>query len=60
MLFGSRMAGKRRADNDLNHENWDRDDEPEDSGTFKRASTEALKNRVIKTAKRRNFTSTVN
>lgn len=53
------MAGKRTATSDLNHDNWDREDAPEDAGTFQRASEESLKRRVIKTAKRRNPISSV-
>lgn len=45
---------KRTATSDLNHENWDREDEPEDAGTFKKAADDVLKTRVIKTARRRN------
>lgn len=48
------MAGKRSATSELNHDNWDQDDDPEERGTFQQASGNALKNRVIKTAKRRN------
>lgn len=47
------MAGKRTADSDLNHLNWDRDDEPEEAGSFSKASEDVLKRRVIKVAKRR-------
>lgn len=43
---------KRKATTDLNHENWDRDEEPEDKGTFQTASEDVLKTRVIKKAKR--------
>ncbi|KAG5876185.1 hypothetical protein JTB14_032393 [Gonioctena quinquepunctata] len=47
------MSGKRRATSDLNHDNWNHEEEPEDSGTFQRASERELKKRVIKTARRR-------
>ncbi|XP_037809246.1 nuclear pore complex protein Nup50 [Lucilia sericata] len=47
------MAGKRQATSDLNHDNWDREEEPEDRGTFRTASEDELKNRVIKKAKRK-------
>nr|CAI5862309.1 unnamed protein product [Callosobruchus analis] len=53
------MAAKRTATTDLNHENWNREDEPEEKGTFKRASEEEVKNRIIKTARRRNPISSV-
>uniref|UniRef100_A0A1I8P8N5 RanBD1 domain-containing protein n=1 Tax=Stomoxys calcitrans TaxID=35570 RepID=A0A1I8P8N5_STOCA len=47
------MAGKRQATSDLNHDNWDRDEEPEERGTFKTANENELKTRVIKKAARR-------
>lgn len=53
------MAGKRSATSDLNHDNWDRDEEPEDAGTFQKAPEESLKRRIIKTARRRNPISSV-
>lgn len=45
---------KRAATSDINHDNWDREDDPEEAGTFSRADEEKLKKRVIKVAKRRN------
>lgn len=53
------MAGKRTATSDLNHENWDKEDDPEDAGTFQRADENSLKKRIIKTARRRNPISSV-
>jgi nuclear pore complex protein Nup50 len=50
---------KRTASSDLNHDNWDKQEDPEDAGTFKKASDEAIKNRIIKVAKRRNPISSV-
>lgn len=47
------MSVKRRPDNDINQDNWNDEDEPEQEGTFEKASEEELKARVIKTAKRR-------
>lgn len=47
------MAGKRQATSDLNHDNWDREEEPEDRGTFRTANEDELKNRVIKKARRK-------
>lgn len=44
---------KRNATTELNHDNWDREEEPEEVGVFKKADTEILQTRVIKTAKRR-------
>lgn len=47
------MATK-RGGSDLNHDNWDQEDEPEEQGTFKKASETELKARVIRKPKRRN------
>lgn len=47
------MAGKRQATSDLNHDNWDREEEPEERGIFRTATEDELKNRVIKKAKRK-------
>ena len=48
------MAGKRGATSELNHENWDQeDDEPEVAGVFVQANADELSKRVIKKAKRR-------
>ncbi len=44
---------KRRPDKDLNHDNWDEEDEPEEKGEFIKASEEKLKDRKILTAKRK-------
>lgn len=44
---------KRTATRELNHDNWNDDEEEEEAGTFKQASSEALKGRVIKQARRR-------
>lgn len=49
---------KRTASTELNHDNWCDEEEPEKAGTFKRASAEALKERTIRTARRRGVTST--
>ncbi|XP_077559555.1 nuclear pore complex protein Nup50 [Haemaphysalis longicornis] len=44
---------KRQADKELNHDNWqDDEEEPEDRGQFKQADKDEIKRRVIKTAKR--------
>lgn len=45
---------KRRPDKDLNHDNWDQEDEPEEKGEFVKASEDSLKNRKILTARRKN------
>jgi nuclear pore complex protein Nup50 len=47
------MSGKRSATSDLNHDNWDNEEEPEEAGQFKKAPADALKDRVIRKAKRR-------
>ncbi|EZA62009.1 hypothetical protein DMN91_003646 [Ooceraea biroi] len=47
------MAGKRSAATELNHDNWDEENEPEEAGTFTKASTDVLEKRVIKTGRRR-------
>jgi len=44
---------KRVADKQLDHFNWNDEDEPEEAGVYKAASEDVLKQRVIKTAKRR-------
>lgn len=44
---------KRRPDKDLNHDNWDEEEEPEEKGEFRKASEEKLKDRKILTAKRK-------
>jgi len=46
---------KRNAATELNHDNWEEEDEKEEAGEFKRASEEQMKERVIKKAKRRNL-----
>lgn len=51
------MAGKRGATTDLNHDNWDQEDEQEEAGSFMKASEDILKQRVIKIARRRNIGS---
>ncbi|XP_036331467.1 nuclear pore complex protein Nup50 [Rhagoletis pomonella] len=53
------MSGKRQATSNLNHENWDQEDEPEERGTFRKASEDVLNNRVIKKARRKVATGTV-
>ncbi|XP_067632817.1 nuclear pore complex protein Nup50 isoform X2 [Eurosta solidaginis] len=47
------MSAKRQATTNLNHENWDQEEEPEVRGTFRKASEDELKNRVIKKARRK-------
>jgi nuclear pore complex protein Nup50 len=51
--FQFENMAKRNAGSDLNHDNWDEDDESEEAGTFATADPEILKDRVIKKAKRR-------
>lgn len=45
--------GKRTAGTDLNHDNWNDEEESEDAGEFRKASNEILQQRVRKIAKRR-------
>jgi nuclear pore complex protein Nup50 len=47
------MAGKRVATTDLNHDNWNDEEEAEAPGVFKKASENELQKRVIISAKRR-------
>lgn len=44
---------KRGAASELTHDNWNEEDEPEEAGTFRKASAESMATRKIKTAKRR-------
>lgn len=44
---------KRRPENDLNHDNWNDEEEPDAVGNFEKASENEMKTRIIKTAKRR-------
>lgn len=47
------MASKRSATTELNHDNWNEENEPEEAGTFAKAANDILEKRVIKTARRR-------
>lgn len=47
------MAGKRQATSNLNHDNWDQEEEPEERGTFRTATEDELKTRVIKKGRRK-------
>lgn len=47
------MSKKRNATSELNHDNWDSEEPDHDVGEYKKASSEELKGRVIKTARRR-------
>ena len=53
------MAGKRGATSDLNHDNWDQEEEREEAGAWKEAAKDVLKERVIRKAKRRGVAKTV-
>ncbi|XP_011693726.1 PREDICTED: nuclear pore complex protein Nup50 [Wasmannia auropunctata] len=44
---------KRTATTELNHDNWNEENEPEEAGTFVLASNDQIEKRVIKTARRR-------
>ena len=50
---------KRTAITDLNHDNWNEEEEPEEAGTFKQADNDTLSGRVIKKAKRRGIVKQV-
>jgi nuclear pore complex protein Nup50 len=57
----SKMASsKRSAGRELNHDNWNDEEEGEDVGEFKKASEDELQRRVRKVAKRRNVGDTEN
>lgn len=47
------MSAKRRPGTDLNHDNWDEEQELEEVGEFRKASVDELKQRTFKVAKRR-------
>jgi len=47
---------KRDAGNELNHDNWEDEEEPEEAGEFKKASEETMKGRKFLKPKRRNLT----
>lgn len=47
------MSGKRQAETDLNHDNWDQEEESSEVGEFQKAPAEEIQKRIIKTAKRR-------
>lgn len=47
------MAGKRQAGKELNHDNWNDEEESEEPGEFKKAPSDVLQQRVRKIAKRR-------
>jgi len=44
----------KRGGSELNHENWNQEEEREDAGTFRKATDGDMKGRVIKKARRRN------
>ncbi|XP_020804097.1 LOW QUALITY PROTEIN: nuclear pore complex protein Nup50 [Drosophila serrata] len=46
------MSGKRQATTNLNHDNWDQEEEPEERGVFRQAPEDVLKTRTIKKARR--------
>ncbi|CAK9819267.1 Nuclear pore complex protein Nup50 [Anthophora plagiata] len=49
----TKMAGKRAATTELNHDNWYIEENPEEAGTFKKAPDDVLEKRVVRRAKRR-------
>ena len=44
---------KRNANTELNHDNWNEEEEAEEAGVFAQADSKTLEGRVIKKAKRR-------
>ena len=50
---------KRTAISELNHDNWNEEEEPEEAGTFRQADKNTLQGRVIKKAVRRGTKQTV-
>jgi nuclear pore complex protein Nup50 len=46
---------KRTATSELNHENWNEEEVPEEGGTFRKATSDVMQHRVIKSAKRRSI-----
>ena len=44
---------KRNANTELNHDNWNEEEEPQEAGVFVQADNKAMEGRVIKKAKRR-------
>lgn len=47
------MSGKRAAGRELNHDNWNEEEEGEDAGEFRKANEDELQRRVRKVSKRR-------
>lgn len=47
------MSFKRTAGTDLNHDNWNEEEESEEAGEFKKASSDIIQQRVRKVARRR-------
>jgi len=45
----------KRGGSELNHDNWDREDDKEDAGNFQAATADEMKGRIIKRARRRNI-----
>ena len=44
---------KRNANTELNHDNWNEEEEPQEAGVFVQADNKTMEGRVIKKAKRR-------
>ncbi|RUS76591.1 hypothetical protein EGW08_015633, partial [Elysia chlorotica] len=53
IFIETNTMAKRGAASELNHDNWDEEEEPEEAGIFVQADKETLQHRVIKKAKRR-------
>lgn len=52
-------GSKRSATSDLNHENWNQEEETEDAGTYEQAPADVIGRRKIRVARRRGVTSQV-
>jgi hypothetical protein len=53
LYFAEFGMAKRRAAHELNHENWNEEEASEEAGTFCKATSDVMKHRIIRSAKRR-------
>ena len=51
--FAGKKMAKRNANTELNHDNWNEEEEPQEAGVFVQADNKTMEGRVIKKAKRR-------
>ena len=52
-IFAGKKMAKRNANTELNHDNWNEEEEPQEAGVFVQADNKTMEGRVIKKAKRR-------